>query len=97
MENLDREKVLHVASLAKLRIEEDEIDKYVKELKDLMDEVNRIQEVEIEDDEILICPTENKNVYKDDTIGSMLTREEILKNANKKYGSYIAVTRALND
>lgn len=97
MENLDREKVLHVASLAKLRIEEDEIDKYVKELKDLMDEVNRIQEVEIEDDEILICPTENKDVYKDDTIGSMLTREEILKNANKKYGSYIAVTRALND
>lgn len=97
MENLDREKVLHVASLAKLRIEEDEIPKYVKELKDLMAEVDRIQDVQIEDDEILICPTENKNVYNDDTIGSMLTREEILKNANKKYGSYIAVTRALND
>ncbi len=97
MENLDREKVLHVASLAKLRIEEDEVEKYVKELKDLMDEVNRIQEVEIEDEEILISPSENRNVYKDDTVGSMLTREEILKNANKKYGSYIAVTRALND
>ena len=97
MENLDKEKVLHVASLAKLRIEDDEIDKYVKELKDLMDEVNRIQEVEIDDEEILISPTKNKNVYKDDTVGSMLTREEILKNANKKYGSYIAVTRALND
>ena len=97
MENLDKEKVLHVASLAKLRIEEDEIDKYVKELKDLMDEVNRIQEVEIDDEEILISPTTNKDVYKDDTIGTMLTREEILKNANKKYGSYIAVTRALND
>ena len=97
MENLDREKVLHVASLAKLRIEEDEIPKYVKELKDLMAEVDRIQDVQIDDDEILICPTENRNVYNDDTIGSMLTREEILKNANKKYGSYIAVTRALND
>lgn len=97
MENLDKEKVLHVASLAKLRIEDDEIDKYVKELKDLMDEVNRIQEVEIDDEEILISPTKNKDVYKDDTVGSMLTREEILKNANKKYGSYIAVTRALND
>lgn len=97
MENLDKEKVLHVASLAKLRIEDDEIDKYVKELKDLMDEVNRIQEVEIDDEEILISPTKNKDVYKDDTVGSMLTREEILKNANKRYGSYIAVTRALND
>ncbi len=97
MENLDREKVLHVASLAKLRIEDDEIEKYVKELKDLMDEVNRIQDVQIEDEEILISPSDNRNVYKDDTVGSMLTREEILKNANKKYGSYIAVTRALND
>ena len=97
MENLDREKVLHVASLAKLRIEEDEISKYVKELKDLMHEVDRIQEVKIEDDEILISPNENRNVYKEDTVGSMLTREEILKNVNKKYGSYIAVSRALND
>ncbi len=97
MENLDREKVLHVASLAKLRIEDDEIEKYVKELKDLMDEVNRIQDVQIEDEEILISPSDNRNVYKDDTVGSMLTREEILKNANKKYGSYIAVVRALND
>ena len=97
MENLDREKVLHVASLAKLRIEDDEIEKYVKELKDLMDEVNRIQDVQIEDEEILISPSDNRTDYKDDTVGSMLTREEILKNANKKYGSYIAVTRALND
>ena len=97
MENLDREKVLHVASLAKLRIEEAEIEKYAKELKDLMSEVDRIQEAQIDDEEILISPSENKNVYKDDTVGSMLTREEILKNANKKYCSYIAVTRALND
>ena len=97
MENLDKDKVLHVASLAKLRIEEDEIPKYVKELKDLMNEVDRIQEVKIDDEEILICPTENTNVYNEDEIGQMLTREEILKNANKKYGSYIAVTRALND
>ncbi len=97
MENLDREKVLHVASLAKLRIEEAEIEKYAKELKDLMTEVDRIQEAKIDDEEILISPSENKNVYSEDTVGSMLTREEILKNANKKYGSYIAVTRALND
>ena len=97
MEKLDKEKVLHVATLAKLRIEDEELEKYEKELKDLMDEVNRIQEVEIEDEEILISPSDNKNVYNEDTIGEMLTREEILKNANKKYGSYIAVTRALND
>ena len=97
MENLDREKVLHVASLAKLRIEESELEKCAKELKDLMAEVDRIQEAVIDDEEILISPSTNENVYNEDTVGSMLTREEILKNANKKYGSYIAVTRALND
>ncbi len=97
MEKLDREKVLHVASLAKLRIEENEIEKYVKELKDLMNEIDRIHEVKIEDEEILIAPSDNRNVYNEDTVGKMLTREEILKNANKKYGSYIAVARALND
>ncbi len=97
MESLDKEKVLHVAELAKLKLEDQEIDKYAHELKDLMKEIDRIQEVKIEDEEILISPSENTNVYNEDIVGNMLTREEILKNANKKYGSYIAVTRALHD
>jgi len=97
MEILDKNKVLHVASLAKLKIEDEEVDKYVKELKDLMNEIDRIQEVEIDDQEITISPSTNRNIYNEDNPGKMLTREEILKNANKKYGSYIAVTRALND
>lgn len=97
MEKLDRETVLHVASLAKLHLTEEEIEKYSYQLKDIMDEMDKILNFNVDDEEILISPCTNEDTYNEDEIGNMLTREEILKNANKKYGSYIAVTRALND
>lgn len=97
MEKLDRETVLHVASLAKLHLTEEEIEKYSYQLKDIMDEMDKILNFNVDDEEILIAPCTNEDTYNKDEIGNMLTREEILKNANKKYGSYIAVTRALND
>ena len=97
MEKLNRETVLHVANLAKLHLNEEEIEKYSYQLKDIMGEMDRILNVDIDDTEILIAPCNNVDTYNDDEVGNMLTREEILKNANKKYGSYIAVTRALND
>ena len=97
MEKLDRETVLHVANLAKLHLTEEEIEKYSYQLKDIMDEMDKILNFNVDDEEILISPCTNEDTYNEDEIGNMLTREEILKNANKKYGSYIAVTRALND
>lgn len=97
MEKLDREKVLHVATLAKLALNEEEIEKYSYQLKDIMTEMDRILNVEISDEDILIAPCTKEDTYNEDEIGEMLTREEILKNANKKYGSYIATSRALND
>ena len=97
MEKLEKEKVLHVASLAKLHLTEEEVEKFSYQLKDILTEIKKIEDVEIPDQDIVIAPCTNKNTYNEDTIGEMLSREEILKNANKKYGSYIAVTRALND
>ena len=96
MESLDEKKVLHIANLAKLKLDESEVKKYVKDLNDLMNEIKKIEDVEINDD-ILIAPVNNTNVYNEDNVGEMLSREEILKNANKKYGSFIATSRALND
>ncbi len=97
MEKLDEKTVLHVASLAKLHLSDDEKELYAYQLKDIMNEMDRINNVEIDDEEILIAPCNNINTFNEDETKEMLTREEILKNANKKYGSYIAVTRALND
>lgn len=92
---LTREEVLHVAELARININEDEIDKYQKQLNDILKEMQRINEVDIKNDEILISPTINKNVYREDKpINSDI---DLLKNAPKTNGNYIEIKRIVND
>lgn len=92
---LTKEEVLHVADLAKININEDEIEKYEKQLNDILKEMQRINEVNIEDNDILISPTLNKNVYREDI--PINDNVDVLKNAPKTNGNYIEIKRVVND
>lgn len=92
---LTKEEVLHVADLAKININEDEIEKYEKQLNDILKEMQRINEVNIEDNDILISPTLNKNVYRKDI--PVNDNVDVLKNAPKTNGNYIEIKRVVND
>jgi len=94
MNELTKEEVLHVGDLARINVSEEDIEKYKIQLKQILDEVNRINEVNVEDD-ILISPTLNKNVYRED-IG-IDNEVDILKNAPKRSGNYIEIKRFVND
>lgn len=97
METLTKEEVLHVADLARLEISDEEIAKYGVQLKDILTEIDKINECELKTDKILISPTNNINTYKEDTVGSMLSKEEIFKNSKNNDGEYIYVPRVIND
>lgn len=91
MEKLTREEVLHVAELARIELSEEEIEKYQVELKKLLNDVEKINEVKGYDDEILIsCWEENTKLRKDEK-GEMLNPKEVLENVPRHSGNYIAV------
>ena len=46
-EKLTKEEVLHVANLARIRVDEEEIEKYQVELKQLLNDVEKINEVKV--------------------------------------------------
>ena len=96
MKNLTEEQVLHVANLARLNVEPDEIAKYGIQLKDILTEINKINELDIED-EILISPITNQNMYREDEVKKGVTKEEIFANAKNNDGDYIIVPKVLND
>lgn len=97
MEALSREKVLHVANLGRIMIEEDQIDKFAHGLKQIIDEIDKIVDLDIDEEEILISPSENINVYRADEIKDMLSTQDALFNAPKTKGDYIEVVRVIND
>ena len=94
MNELTREEVLHVAHLARIDVTEEDINKYKIQLKQILAEITRINELDVDGD-ILISPTDNKNVYRED-IG-IQENVDVLRNAPKKSGNYIEIKRFVND
>lgn len=96
-EKLTREEVLHVAQLAKIKVTEEEIEKYQVELKQLLTDVEKINEVEGYDDEILIANWSNETVLRDDTVGEMLNPKTVVENAPRHSGNYIEVPVVISE
>lgn len=94
MNELTKEEVLHVAHLARINVSDEDIEKYKVQLKQILNEIERINEVNASDD-ILISPTDNKNVYREDV--GIDEEVDVLKNAPKKSGNYIEIKRFVND
>ena len=63
---IDRDQVLHVARLARLRLAEDEIDRMSRELSSVLDHIEKISELDLEG----VAPTshvvEIENVLRPD-------------------------------
>ena len=91
MDKLTREEILHVAELARIKLTDEEIEKYRVQLKQLLNDVEKINGVKGYDDEILIaCWEENTKLRKDES-GEMLSPKEVIENAPRHSGNYIAV------
>ena len=88
---LTREEVLHVARLARIELTEEEIEKYRYQLKTLMDDVDKIKDVELKTEERLIAPTMENASLREDTPGEMLDPEEIMKNVPVSNGNFVEV------
>ncbi len=96
-DELSREEVLHVAELARISLTEEEIKKYQVELKKLLNEVEKINDVEGYDDEILIANWDSNAELRKDIAGDMLNPKEVLENAPRHAGNYIEVPVVISD
>jgi aspartyl-tRNA(Asn)/glutamyl-tRNA(Gln) amidotransferase subunit C len=97
MESLPREKVLHVADLGRIKIDEEEIEKFGCGLKQIWDEIEKVNNLNIDTDDILITPTDNANVYRNDEPSEMVSIQDALKNAPQTKENYIETVRVIND
>ena len=78
---IDREQVLHVARLARLRLGEEEVERMTGELASILDHIEKIGELELDD----VAPTshvlELENVLRADEPRPSLPRERALAQA----------------
>ena len=92
---ISKEKVNHIANLAKLNINDNEMEIYQKQLTDILTEIDKILKVDIKDKQIMISPTTNENCYSEDVIETHISKSEAFKNAKRVKGDYIIVPKVI--
>jgi len=99
MNRLKNEEVLHVANLAKLELDEKEVEKFSYQLKSIMDEIDKIKDVEVASEDILISPNKNEcHLREDEGISTEQKMcQQLIENAPSKFDSYIEVRGVFND
>lgn len=97
MDKLSKEEVLHVAHLARISLTDEEIEKYRRDLKVLMDDIDKIKDVKDFDDEMMYTPINDNTRLREDVVGEMLSAKDVGVNAPKKNGSFIEVPVMINE
>jgi aspartyl-tRNA(Asn)/glutamyl-tRNA(Gln) amidotransferase subunit C len=97
MAKITRQDVLKLASLSKIKLTDDEVEKFVKELDAIVEYVEQINAVDATDLQPTDQVTGLENVMRpDEVIDYGVSPEELLKNAPATENNQIKVKRILN-
>jgi aspartyl-tRNA(Asn)/glutamyl-tRNA(Gln) amidotransferase subunit C len=78
---IDREQVLHVARLARLRLSEEEVERMAGEMSTILEHVETMNELDLEGVEPTSHVVELQNVLREDVPRECLPRERALEQA----------------
>lgn len=85
---VDKELIKHIASLARLELTDKEIEKFLPELKEILNAFSKLDEVNTSNTKPSFHPVELKNTMREDKIKECLTQEKSLKNSKEKKDGY---------
>ena len=92
---IDRELIEHVAEIARLNLTDKEIEKFSKELKEIIDVFSKLDKVDTKNIEASLQPVELKNMLREDEKEKTFTQEESLSLTEHKKGGYFKGPRAV--
>jgi aspartyl-tRNA(Asn)/glutamyl-tRNA(Gln) amidotransferase subunit C len=78
---IDREQVLHVAKLARLRLSDEEVERMSGELSAILEHVEKIEQLDLDDVEPTSHVVSVENVLREDEPRPSLPREQALEQA----------------
>lgn len=95
---IDKEQIEHIAKLARINLTEKEKEKFSAELSSILDYIDKLNQVDTSNIELIGKETKLNNVVRDDIEiqnQNIENRNKILKQAPKKRGDYFEVPKIL--
>ncbi len=93
---VSREEILHIANLAHLNLEENEIDSYLTNLQDILNFANIVNDVPVENLDVTIGSNEAKNVFRKDEIKIFEDKESLLQNAGMQEQNMFKIPKVIS-
>ncbi len=90
---ITREDVLHLAQLARLTVDEADVDRFAGQLSDIVSYMDILNSIDTSGVAPLYTPCEHVLRYREDEEIRRRTREEMLANAPEKTEDYFVVPR----
>ena len=90
---VDEKLVREIASLARLNLNQEEMEMFVSQFKDILDYVSILNEVDTENVPPAYLSSANKSVMREDEIQDSVPTEEFLSNAPQSKDDYVVIPR----
>ena len=93
---VSKEEILHIANLAQLTLEEDEIEKYMLHLQDILNFANIVNNAPVDGLDVTIGANEAKNVFRKDEVKKFEDVDILLQNAPTQEMHMFKLPKVLN-
>lgn len=93
--DISREEIIHIAKLANLKLTEEEIEKTVYNMKDILNFANTVNNVNTDNVDESIGATENYNVFRKDEIKEFGDRDVLLSNAPEQEDGMFKIPKVI--
>jgi len=94
--SITKKDVEYIAQLARLRFKDEELENFTSRLNEILNYVDKLNELDTENVEPLSHPVEEFNKFRDDELKPSVEREEALKNAPDRTDEYFKVPKVIN-
>lgn len=94
--NVSKEEILHIANLASLNLKDEEVDKYIENLQDILNFANIVNNAPVEGLDVSIGSNEEKNIFRKDEINRFKDTEALLQNTESKEQNMFKIPKVIN-
>lgn len=95
MAEVSKEELLHIAKLADLNLKDEEVGKYLDNLKEILNFANVVNNANVDGLDITIGANEKKNVFRKDEVIVFEDNEALLANAPEQERNMFKIPKVI--
>jgi len=92
---VSKEEIMHIAKLANLKLKEEEISEYIKNLQDILNFANIVNKAEVEGLDTSTGSINNFNVFRKDEIKVFEDNKALLENAPEQEDNMFKIPKVI--